>query len=53
MRKGSRKEEIAIGFIDEARPQITANTVKVWSFERVRSIKNTTIFNTNTIGFMQ
>jgi len=49
--KGIKEEEIAIGFIDEARPQNTANTVKVWSFERVRSIKNTTKFNTNTIGF--
>jgi transposase len=49
--KGIKEEEIAIGFIDEARPQNTANTVKVWSFERVKSIKNTTKFNTNTIGF--
>ncbi len=49
--KGIKDEEIAIGFIDEARPQNTANTVKVWSFERVPSIKNTTKFNTNTIGF--
>jgi transposase len=49
--KGIKEEEIAIGFIDEARPQNTANTAKVWSFEKVRSIKNTTKFNTNTIGF--
>jgi len=49
--KGIKEEEIAIGFIDGARPQNTANTVKVWSFERVRSVKNTTKFNTNTIGF--
>jgi putative transposase len=49
--KGIKDEEIAIGFIDETRPQNTANTVKVWSFERVTSIKNTTKFNTNTIGF--
>lgn len=49
--KGIKEEEIAIGFIDEARPQNTANTVKVWSFEKVRSIKNTTKFSTNTIGF--
>ena len=33
------------------RPLNTANTVKVWSFEKVRSMKNTTKFNTNTIGF--
>jgi transposase len=49
--KGIKEEEIAIGFIDEARPQNTANTVKVWSFEKVRSIKNTTKFEANTIGF--
>jgi transposase len=49
--KGIKEEEIALGFIDESRPQNTANTVKVWSFEKVRSIKNTTKFNTNTIGF--
>ena len=48
---GIKEEEIAIGFIDEARPQNTANTVKVWSFEKVRSIKNTTKFEANTIGF--
>jgi putative transposase len=49
--KGIKEEEIAIGFIDEARPQNTANTVKVWSFEKVRSVKNTTKFKANTIGF--
>jgi transposase len=49
--KGITEDEIALGFIDEARPQNTANTVKVWSFEKVRSIKNTTKFNANTIGF--
>lgn len=48
---GIKEEEIAIGFIDEARPQNTANTVKVWSFEKVRSVKNTTKFKANTIGF--
>lgn len=49
--KGIKEDEIAIGFIDEARPQNTANTVKVWSFEKVRSVKNTTKFKTNTVGF--
>jgi putative transposase len=49
--KGIKEDEIALGFIDEARPQNTANTVKVWSFEKVRSINNSTKFNTNTIGF--
>ena len=49
--EGLKEEDIAIGFIDEASPQNTANTVRVWSFGKVRSIKNTTRFKTNTIGF--
>ncbi|MEW6007011.1 MAG: hypothetical protein AB1595_02500 [bacterium] len=49
--KGVKKEDIAIGFLDETRPQNTSNTAKVWSFKKVRSVKNTTKFNTNTIGF--
>lgn len=48
---GLKEEGIAIGFIDESSPQNTANTVRVWSFGKVRSIKNTTRFKTNTIGF--
>jgi putative transposase len=51
MAKGIKDEEIAIGFIDEARPQDTANTAKVWRFEKVRCMKNATKFNTNIIGF--
>lgn len=49
--KGISKDEVAIGFLDETRPQNTANTVRVWSFERIRMIKNTTKFDANTIGF--
>jgi transposase len=49
--KGIEKKEIAIGFLDETRPQNTANTVRVWSFEKVRAIKNSTKFDANTIGF--
>jgi len=30
--KGYKREEIAIGFIDESSPKSTANTVRVWSF---------------------
>jgi hypothetical protein len=33
--------------LDETRPQNTANTVRVWSFERIRIIKNTTKFDAN------
>ena len=49
--RGISMQEIAIGFVDETRPQNTANTVRVWSFEKVRAIKNTTKFGANTIGF--
>ncbi len=49
--KGLTEEEIAIGFIDETRPQNTPNTVRVWSFGKVRNIKNSTKFKSNTIGF--
>jgi transposase len=48
---GIGEDEIAIGFLDETRPQNTANTVRVWSFERIRMIKNTTKFDANIIGF--
>ena len=49
--KGIKAEDIAIGFIDETSPQNTANTVRVWSFEKITLNKNTTRFKTNTIGF--
>ncbi len=49
--KGLTEEEIAIGFIDETRPQNTPNTVRVWSFGKARNIKNSTKFKSNTIGF--
>ncbi len=49
--KGIKEEDIAIGFIDETSPQNTANTVRVWSFDKASIIKNTTKFKTNTIGF--
>jgi len=49
--RGIKEEDIAIGFIDETGPQNTANTVRVWSFDKARIIKNTTKFRTNTIGF--
>jgi len=49
--KGIREDEIAIGFVDETRPQNTPNTVRVWSFDKIRIKKNTSRFKTNTIGF--
>ena len=42
--KGISIMDTAIGFVDETRPQNTTNTVRVWSFEKVRAIKNTTKF---------
>jgi len=49
--KGIREDEIAIGFVDEARPQNTPNAVRVWSFDRIRMKKNASRFKTNPIGF--
>lgn len=51
LKKGLKKEDIAIGFLDETSPQTTANTVRVWSFGKVRITKNTTKMKSNTIGF--
>lgn len=45
------KEKIAIGFLDEASPQTTANTVRVWSFGKPKIEKNTTKLKVNAIGF--
>lgn len=44
-------EKIAIGFLDEASPQTTANTVRVWSFGKPKIEKNTAKLKANTIGF--
>ena len=33
-KKGYTLDDIAIGFIDESSPQNTANTVRVWSFDK-------------------
>ena len=49
--KGLKEEEIVIGFLDESSPQLTANTVRVWSFGKVPITKNTGKMKSNTIGF--
>jgi transposase len=50
--KGLRQDDIALGFVDETSPQNCANTVRVWSFESSPvTIRNSTHFKTNTIGF--
>lgn len=49
--EGVKPDEIAIGFLDEASPQNTANTVRVWSFGRPRIRKNSDRFRVNAAGF--
>ena len=44
-------KEIAIGFADETSPQLTANTVRVWSFGKPEIKKNTQKIKANTMGF--
>jgi len=39
-----------IGFMDEFSPQTTANTQRVWSFEKKPIIKNTSKIRANTFG---
>jgi len=50
--KGLKKNDRALGFVDETSLQNRANTVRLWSFEsRPVMIKNTDHFKSNTIGF--
>lgn len=49
--EGIRREEIGIGFVDESSPQNRANTVRLWSFGKVRIKKNTDRMRINGIGF--
>ncbi len=49
--KGDWFEEIALGFADESAPQLTANTVRVWSFGKPEMQKNTQKMKANTVGF--
>lgn len=39
-----------IGFFDESSPQTTANTQRLWYFQKHRIIKNTSKFRANTFG---
>lgn len=50
-RNGLKNEDVAIGFLDESSPQLTANTVRVWSFNKIIITKNTSKIKANTIGF--
>lgn len=49
--QGVKPDEIAVGFMDEAAPQNTANTVRVWSLGRPRIQKSSDRFRVNTAGF--
>lgn len=51
MDQGLDEKSIAIGFLDEASPQVTANTARVWHFGKGEVIKDTTKRKSNTIGF--
>lgn len=43
--------DVVIGFLDEASPQTTANTQRLWSFGKPTLCKNTTKIRANTFGF--
>lgn len=49
--KGFSRERIAIGYLDEASPQTTANTVRFWHVGCGDIVKNTSKYQSNTIGF--
>jgi transposase len=44
--------DTVIGFLDEASPQTTANTVRFWSPERPAVVKNTNKVKANAMGFL-
>jgi transposase len=50
IKNGISMDEIAIGFLDEASPQTTSNTVRLWHFGYPGIVKNTTRYKANTIG---
>jgi len=48
---GINKDDIVIGFLDEASPQNKANSGKTWHFRNDKFINNSTKIKSNTIGF--
>lgn len=42
---------MVLGFFDECSPQTTANTQRLWSFDKPKIRKNTTKIRANTFGF--
>lgn len=49
--KNIKHSETAIGFFDEAGAQNKANTVRIWSFKKIKIIKNTSKLKANSAGF--
>lgn len=49
--QGLADTDIAIGFLDEASPQLNANTARVWHFGHGEIVKNTARLKANAIGF--
>ena len=43
--------DVIIGFLDEASPQTTANTQRLWSFDKPKLCKNTSKIKLNVVGF--
>ena len=41
-----------LGFLDECPPQTTANTQRMWSFDRTPRVKNTTKIRANTFAIL-
>ena len=41
-----------LGYMDECSPQTTANTRRMWSFERTPMVKNTIKIRANTSGIL-
>lgn len=48
---GIDPKDVAIGFLDEARPQNKANSARVWSVDKPHKQTNTQKFTVNTVGF--
>ncbi len=44
------KDEV-IGFMDQSSPQTTANTVRMWSFSKPTTFKDTKKYKSKTFGF--
>jgi transposase len=48
---GDLEDDFLFGFLDQCSPQTTANTVRLWAFEKPIVVKDTTKHKANTFGF--